>query len=255
VPATSGVERSYFPPQPAERQPIAIAYFEKKNGAESARSGGSDRRPFRHVSEDCPSSRMATGRTRAQSVTLSPGTQVTHCWKPHNAECPAIARALETAALQPLAHEHITIHADAQAAIPRMGLDEPGLARDTPPRRGSTPQPSSGKGWGLRSNSAGVLPTLKPTRGYQGTRTRMNGRRWQRTSQTLTAWNVSGLVVTGQRRQPPWVAGAPEALDHRGQVARSKGRQNPRLYKILPVEDGSLPYWPIPRADKEAVHR
>jgi len=44
----------------------------------------------------------------------------------HDAECAAIAHALESAAFRPLAHEHITTFSDAQAAIRRMGSDEPG---------------------------------------------------------------------------------------------------------------------------------
>jgi ribonuclease HI len=67
------------------------------------------------------------------AVTCKRGLQ----WKGHRvhmgaqqeayaAECAAIARALEIAALRPLAHERITIYTDAQAAIRRMGSDEPG---------------------------------------------------------------------------------------------------------------------------------
>ena len=45
---------------------------------------------------------------------------------PVDAECAAIARLLETAALQPLAHEPITIRGGTQAAIRMIGSDEPG---------------------------------------------------------------------------------------------------------------------------------
>ena len=56
---------------------------------------------------------------------------------------------------------------------------------------------------------------------------RTYGRNWQQTSQTLTAWNISDLGAV--RRPPsvktatPQVTGTLEALDHRGQVAGSKG--------------------------------
>jgi len=43
----------------------------------------------------------------------------------YEAECAAIARAMETAALRPLAHKRITVYTYAEAAIRRMGSDEP----------------------------------------------------------------------------------------------------------------------------------
>jgi hypothetical protein len=77
------------------------------------------------------------------------------------------------------------------------------LARGTRLRLESTLQPSAGEGWGLRSNSAGILST----RVYRRTRRQTNGRSWQRTSQTLTAWNISDLGGTptsqGKGGNPP----------------------------------------------------
>ena len=70
-------------------------------------------------------------------------------------------------------------------------------------------------------------------------RGRVNGQSWQRTSQTLMAWNISGLggTATSQGKDGnPQITGTLEALDHRGQVAGSKGLGKTHV-------------------DKEAVHR
>jgi len=82
--------------------------------------------------QGCPSLRMDPGPTQAQSATLSAGSggcsgRVTRYQQDvYDVECVAIARGPKTAALRPLAHEHITICTDAQAAVRRMGLDELG---------------------------------------------------------------------------------------------------------------------------------
>jgi hypothetical protein len=47
----------------------------------------------------------------------------------YDAECAAIARTLVTTAFRPLAHKRVTIYTDAQAAIRRMGSDEPGFGQ------------------------------------------------------------------------------------------------------------------------------
>jgi len=146
-----------------------------------------------------------------------------------NAEYAAIARALEAAALRPLAHEPITIYTDAQAAIRRRSRTILALVRPSevrPSWQGSISQPSTGEDWGLQSNSAGLLPT----RGCRGTRRRMNGRSWQRTSQTLTARNTSGLGGTANNQgKPPQVTSALEALDQRPSAGKLRCRRNQRL--------------------------
>jgi len=45
----------------------------------------------------------------------------------YNAECAALARALEAAVRRETAPERVLIFTDAQAAIRRMGLEERGL--------------------------------------------------------------------------------------------------------------------------------
>ena len=87
------------------------------------------------VSEASTPSRRGYNKHRSQSyaVTRKRGLQ----WKGHkahmsfqqeacDAECAVIARALEAAALRPLAHERITIYAVAQAAM------KDGFGRDRP---------------------------------------------------------------------------------------------------------------------------
>jgi hypothetical protein len=89
------------------------------------------------------------------------------------------------------------------------------LARGTRLRLESTSQPSAGEGWGLRSNSACVLST----RVYRRTRRQTNGRGWQRTSQTLTAFNISdlgGAATSRGKAATPQITGTLEALDHSG---------------------------------------
>jgi hypothetical protein len=118
-------------------------------------------------------------------------------------QCAAIARALETAALRPLARERITIYTDAQAAIRRMDSDKSG----------------PGQGYALearkhiatiRRRRPGVTIELRwcpAHKGCQEMRRRMNGQRWLRTSQTPTAWNISDLGSTatsqGKDGNPP----------------------------------------------------
>jgi len=52
----------------------------------------------------------------------------------------------------------------------------------------------------------------------------MKGQRWQRTSQTPTAWSISdpGGTATSQGKDgSPQIASTLEAVDHRGEVAVS----------------------------------
>jgi len=46
--------------------------------------------------------------------------------EPYDAECTALARALESASRRYMTPERVTIFTDAQAAIRRMASDEPG---------------------------------------------------------------------------------------------------------------------------------
>jgi len=143
----------------------------------------------------------------------------------HDVKCAAIARALETTALRPLAHKRITIYASMRMPKQRskgraqMSLV---LARGMLLRQGNTSRPSVGEGRKLHLNSAGALCT----RGFQGMRRRINGQSWQQTSRTLTVLNIfdlGGTAAFQNKDGNPQVTGTYEALDSGGQVAGSKG--------------------------------
>jgi ribonuclease HI len=58
----------------------------------------------------------------------------------YDAECAALARALEEAAKRQTAPERVTIFTDAQAAIRRMVSEDPAQARSTQSWQGGTSQ-------------------------------------------------------------------------------------------------------------------
>jgi len=66
------------------------------------------------------------GRSRPCGRRTRRGRDSRSTWVAHDAGCAAIARALETAARRRNKLDHLTIFADAQAAILRMTSDEPG---------------------------------------------------------------------------------------------------------------------------------
>ena len=117
----------------------------------------------------------------------------------YDAEYAAIARALETAALLPLAHKRITIHTDAQAVVQRMGSDEPGpgqryaalgARRHIATIRRRRPEVTIELRW--RPAQEGGT--------YQGMRRRTNGQSWQHTEPD--AYCEARLQLVERRSEP-----------------------------------------------------
>lgn len=119
----------------------------------------------------------------------------------YDVERAAIARALETAARRPyVPARHVTIIADAQAAILRMASDEPGSGRIYPLE--------------VRKHIANLRqwePTITVElrwcpahKGCQGTSRPMSGPRWRRASQMPVVWNSSDTATgMGDDTFPP----------------------------------------------------
>jgi len=106
-------------------------------------------------------SRLENGAT-GYEVVWKKGSQ----WKWHkthmgwdqeafDAECAALARALQVAATRNHAIGSVTIFADAQAAIWRMTSDDPGPGQNTPSKLGNTSPPSAPKSQMYESRSGG----------------------------------------------------------------------------------------------------
>jgi ribonuclease HI len=103
----------------------------------------------------------------------------------YDAECAAVARALETAARRQTTPERVTIFTDAQAAIRRMASEDlarAGCTRFGPggtSRRYGEPARVSPSGYG----------GAPPTRESQGTRKPTSGRSSRPTNRTRAVWN------------------------------------------------------------------
>jgi len=91
----------------------------------------------------------------------------------YDAECAALAHALELAAQRSTTPERVTIFSDAQAAIRRMASDEPGPGQQyaLQARKHITMLRRARKAWSSKSNGA------PPTRESLATRRPMSGRR------------------------------------------------------------------------------
>jgi len=103
----------------------------------------------------------------------------------YDAECGAMARALEKAASRNLTPERVTIFSDAQAAIRRMASAEPGPGQQyaLQARKHIAVWRRQGQVSPLRSS--GVLPTKES----RATRRPTSGRRSRRNSLTPAGWN------------------------------------------------------------------
>ena len=115
----------------------------------------------------------------------------------YDAECAALARALEEASRRNMIPDRVTIFSDAQAAIRRMASDEPAPARSTRSRPEGTSRNCGRRDRASPSRSGGV----QRTRGWKETRRPTNGPNSRRKSQTPAGWN-GYTTWTGRRRAP-----------------------------------------------------
>jgi hypothetical protein len=160
----------------------------------------------------------------------------------------------------------------------------PALVRGTLSRQGSTSQPFTGEGRGLRSNSDGALPT----RGFPGNE---KADEWAKMAAgEPAAHGVEHLRPgrysdqPGQRQQPPrslahlkrsvteikwqearaWAESKVTGKEYKYSRLREP-RQKPdsgpsrcqqaARCEVLPAEDGSLPHRPMPRVGEEVGYR
>jgi len=103
----------------------------------------------------------------------------------YDAECAALARALELASRRQTMPERVTIFTDAQAAIRRMASEEPGPDQQyaLQPRKHIAALLRARPSSSLRSDGAWL------TKGLRATRRRTSGLRSRRGSQTPAGWN------------------------------------------------------------------